>query len=1079
MLRLTLFGGFGLLGSDGSAVVIASRKCRALLAFMALQARPIERERLAGLLWGEGSDARGRGSLRQALTTLRREVPGDGAWLAASAESVAVDRAVFWVDAVEAEAQLTGGEPARALDLSGRGELLAGLSLGVAEFDEWREGEQRRWRERETTALQALSGRAHAAGRHEELLTLGRRQLKLEPWNEEAHRAVMHAFAGLGRYSEAMRQFQIAREILRDELGVAPGPETEKLHFGIRAQRTAPSPAPLFLAPVAPVPVGPSVGVVHEPVGREVEGLQIEGLLRGCRASGRGHLILIRGEAGMGKTTFLGRALARASALGFPTHLLAAVEYGSGRNSEVVCDLLTALEASAHGPPEHRLALDEMQGNALDPAEAALAEALDPDARAQAHARALEALVAAAGARQPRVIAIEDLHWCDSETTQILCAVAGAAPQHRTVMVFTCRSGEEPTDLAWTALVRRGSVTSIDLGRLAEAEAVHLAARWSDSDPERVRRCVERAAGHPLFLVQLLEQLRDNGQTGESVPQSLQAAVLARLARAAPADRRVLDAAAVLATAFSLAQMGSLLEGEAVDITALVQQGWLRPAGARFALAHDLVATAIRSALDEPSLARLHVAAAAWFAGRDPLTSAEHLERAGDPGTAAAYLSVAREALRERRLDLVETLLARVDACAADAVLAFEALCLRGDVRRERGDAAGSHAVFARAAGLARSDEQRVSAQLGLAEALRLLDRHQEALACLVEVDALSSGDDHGVRARLEQLRGNLLFTAGDRVGCLTAHQHALAHARAADSPSDEAAALSGLGDALYLGGRLRSAAAAFEACRTLARTAGLLRLEGASSMMLANLYLYDNQVAPARAALVRAIELGEQVADPRLQSLSQSVAAFIERECGDWTAARRHSELAQAAARRLGSERDEAMAIDGLARARLAEGRQRDALGLVRQGLACCERSGGLAIFGPGLLAIRARAESDPHAARQALAESEALLAAGGPGHCHFEVREAGITIALAARDPVEALRHAVALEAHLGDEPNGRSRLLIAGTRASAALLAPGTPAAVAAARAEIGRLKAEAEAAGLALLAGWLERSTFTLP
>ena len=72
MLRLTLFGGFALLGADGAAVVIASRKCRALLAFLALQRRPVTRERLAWLLWGDGGEARARGSLRQALTTLRQ-----------------------------------------------------------------------------------------------------------------------------------------------------------------------------------------------------------------------------------------------------------------------------------------------------------------------------------------------------------------------------------------------------------------------------------------------------------------------------------------------------------------------------------------------------------------------------------------------------------------------------------------------------------------------------------------------------------------------------------------------------------------------------------------------------------------------------------------------------------------------------------------------------------------------------------------------------------------------------------------------------------------------------------------------
>src|SRR5687768_4495021 len=99
MLRLNLFGGFALLGDDGAPVVIASRKCRALLAVLALQRHPSTREWLAGLLWGDGGEERARGSLRQALTTLRREMPGEGRWLEATPETVTVDRQQLWVDA--------------------------------------------------------------------------------------------------------------------------------------------------------------------------------------------------------------------------------------------------------------------------------------------------------------------------------------------------------------------------------------------------------------------------------------------------------------------------------------------------------------------------------------------------------------------------------------------------------------------------------------------------------------------------------------------------------------------------------------------------------------------------------------------------------------------------------------------------------------------------------------------------------------------------------------------------------------------------------------------------------------------
>ena len=1028
MVRLRLFGGFTLSGDDGAAVVIASRKCRALLAHLALQPRPSPREQLALLLWGDGSEARARGSLRQALTTLRRELPDDGGCLQATADAIGVDARALWVDARQADDLLRAGDLAGAMELSAAGELLAGMGAGTPEFDDWRDAERRRWRERETVALRTLAEQAQTEGRAEPLLALGRRLLRLEPWNEEAHRAVMQALAQLGRPSEALRQYQQAREALREELGIAPGPETERLMMQIRAARSAPSgPAP------APVQAG-AIAEVLPVVGREIELRQLEGLLNGCRASGRGHVIVVRGEAGMGKTTLLQQALIRARAAGFATHLVHVGEYGGGRNVEVVRGVLDAFDARASGRDAHRLALDELRGIPLAAGAADVAAALDPEARAEAHAGALQDLVARAAAGAPRLIAVEDLHWSDAETTRVLCAVAAAAPQHGTVVLFTCRAGEEPTELAWTALIRQGSLTSIDLGPLAREESSRLAERYPRLGPEQIGRCIERAGGHPLFLMQLL----DSGGAGDAVPATVQAAVVSRLGRVSPPDRRVLDTAAVLAEPFTLEQMAHLLGQDAVDVAGLVQQGWLRPAGRRLAMSHALLAQAIRSALDDPALARLHRLAAAWFASRDPLTSAEHLQQAGDPGAAQAYLSVATEALGEHRLDLAETVLGRIDACPASSGLLFEAACLRGDVRRERADAAGSHAVFAQAVGQAATVQQQVRARLGMAAALRLLDRHQEALDCLAQAEARTTEDDHATSAELEQLRGNLLFALGQLSGCLGAHQRALVHARAAESPVEEAAALSGLGDAHYLAGRLDSSRRAFEACLELARAHGILRMEAASGMMLGIIGLYALDLPAAMASNERAQELAGRISYLRVQCLTGSVGGALERDRGNWASARVQGELALEAGRRLGSERMEAIGVDSLARTLLAEGRRRESLGSARQALSMLHRSGGLPFMGASTFATLALAETDPDAVSAALGQGEDLLAAGSPCHNHFNLREAGMIVSARRGDWAQALRHAAALEQYQGDEPTAWGDLWIQATRLLAARVA-----------------------------------------
>ena len=339
--------------------------------------------------------------------------------------------------------------------------------------------------------------------------------------------------------------------------------------------------------------------------------------------------------------------------------------------------------------------------------------------------------------------------------------------------------------------------------------------------------------------------------------------------------------------------------------------------------------------------------------------------------------------------------------------------------------------MFAQAAGGAATPEQRVRARLGMAAALRLLDRHQEALGCLAEAEAETAADDHATRARLEHLRGNLLFAVGDPVGCRSAHERALAHARAAESAVDEAAALSGLGDAHYLDGRVVGADRAFEACRQLARAHGILRMEAAAAMMLGSTALYLLDIPRAEASAERARELADRIADPRLQSLAEAVCAPLDRERGAWAEARAHGEGALAAARRLGSERLEALALDSLGRTLLDEGRRKEALSFARQALARSQRSGGLSLIGGGIFSTLALAETHPAAAAAAVAQGEQQLAEGCPSHNHFALREAGIRLAARRGDWAEARRHAAALERYLGDEPCAYGDLWIEATR------------------------------------------------
>ena len=228
-----------------------------------------------------------------------------------------------------------------------------------------------------------------------------------------------------------------------------------------------------------------------------------------------------------------------------------------------------------------------------------------------------------------------------------------------------------------------------------------------------------------------------------------------------------------------------------------------------------------------------------------------------------------------------------------------------------------------------------------MAAALRLLDRFDEALACLAEADAVTAADDHATRAPLEHLRGNLLFTIGDLPGCRSAHERALAHARAGRVGRRRGRGPERPGRRLLPGrAALTSAGRAFEDCRALARTHGILRMEAASGLMLG---LTDALRQRARRGASprpsAALELADRIDDLRLQCLAAAVATALYRERGDCAAVRRLRPSARRpAARRLGSERLEAMGVEALSPRRCcSEGRRREALSLARQALALC----------------------------------------------------------------------------------------------------------------------------------------------
>ncbi len=237
-LNIRLLGGFAADLASGAPVAPIGRKAQGLLAYLALApGTPHAREKLTALLWSDRGEAQARSSLRQALSELRKALAGaDPPPLETKGEAVTLAAGAVEVDVLIFEHLMGGGERTslEATVALYRGDLLDGFAVPDPAFEDWLRGERQRLREIAREAMTRLMELQLAAGEAESAFATARRLLGLDPLQEAAHRALMRLHADKGERTLALQQYQACRELLRDELGVEPDGETERLHEEIR-----------------------------------------------------------------------------------------------------------------------------------------------------------------------------------------------------------------------------------------------------------------------------------------------------------------------------------------------------------------------------------------------------------------------------------------------------------------------------------------------------------------------------------------------------------------------------------------------------------------------------------------------------------------------------------------------------------------------------------------------------------------------------------------------------------------------------------------------------------------------------
>lgn len=527
MLRARLFGGLALAWHQKPLPVIPSRVARSLLAYLIIHRdRCHTRDLLAGSFWPDLPDATARRRLSKALWQIRHafrqtqeQASDPEPVLVTAGDTVQLNPHLpLWLDVEEFtrhSARCTNGRPETlecceaCVDLY-RGEFLAGY------YDDWAMVEQERLRETFLAALKWLVVGYKGRGEYEQALTYGRRLAAEDPWSEEAHREVMRLCHLLGQDTEALNQFETCRQVLAEELGLEPSPGTEALVAEIVTLSGLPEP------PLLPSAARATTGTLLERpdclplVGRESE---LAELLRHVEAAagGKGGLVLVYGEAGVGKTRLLQEVARNAQWRGLCTAWGRCYELATPPAYqplvEVLGACLPALSESSLEPlwraELSRLLPELASGEDLPPS-------LPPE---EERRRLLEAIALAfltLTDTAPLLVLLEDIHWMDPASLEALRYLLPRLAEAPLLVVTTVRTEElvgkaaaALSALEDTRLPHHLELAPLDLAGIAEL--VHRALGLERPAPRFSARLYAETEGNPFFLIETLWALVEEG----------------------------------------------------------------------------------------------------------------------------------------------------------------------------------------------------------------------------------------------------------------------------------------------------------------------------------------------------------------------------------------------------------------------------------------------------------------------------------------------------------------------------------------------------------------------------------------
>jgi DNA-binding SARP family transcriptional activator len=477
-LHIHLLGEFLLRAGDRPVTTITSPRLQSLLAYLVLHRdAPQPRQRLAFLLWPDSSEDQAHTDLRSLIHRLRRALPNTDDFLRADRTTLAWRADAPWTldvadferaVAEEDEAAGAGDNQAARAALeaalaSYRGDLLPGC------YDDWILPERERLRELFAAALERLTALLEQARGYPVAIDIAQRLLRHDPLREATYRTLMRLHTLNGDRAAALRAYHTCATTFERELGAMPGQATHDAYERL-----------LHLDAAQASPLAPLVAAAPL-VGRRTEWTRMQAAWQIAR--GRPHILMLAGEAGIGKTRLAEEVLAWADRQGIAT---AVARCYAAEGDLAYAPVVAWLRARAL-----RAALAALDAVWLTEIARLLPELLaerprlprpEPLVESWQRQRLFEALARAVLAgRRPLLLLLDDLQWCDRETLEWLHYLLRFDPKAHLLVVGTVRSEDVPADHplgSWLVALRRaGQLTEVELGRLDADETAQLAAQ--------------------------------------------------------------------------------------------------------------------------------------------------------------------------------------------------------------------------------------------------------------------------------------------------------------------------------------------------------------------------------------------------------------------------------------------------------------------------------------------------------------------------------------------------------------------------------------------------------------------------